>query len=757
MIRMPVVRAVFGKELLDLLRDRRTIFVSIFLPVILYPVVLLLFNEAFLFSMAKRGEAKLTVAVQPESQVAFVRSLADGTHPLLAEQKKLEEEAAKIEEASLTEEQKRTREKEKDEEKAQQASNPLALLRFDEAPLEIVYEPDPKAALEDRRIHALLILPPDFQAQMDASVSRLGLGEPPPQVKIEFDAAEQESRDAAMRVNALLSRYKGRLVDRVLAQRGLGRRVLDPFRVSEPQNIATAEKVGGSRFGSLVPLTFIIMIISGAIYPAIDLTAGEKERSTLETLMAMPVRPIEIITGKFLTVAALATTNALLNVLSFTCTFAVLGMGKTTALAFPWSAVPATIALLLPLTLLFAGLLLAVSSFAANFKEAQVYCLPVYLIPMLALLFVALPGLKPEGPLLVAPVVNTALLIKELFLAHEGLEKAFVFVFLSTILYAIVAVAFASRVFAREEVLFGAQGGMRLFLNRRYFKPTPTPRPGDGLLIVALLFPINFYLQAVLLLPMLNRGEEASPVNAALLLFLPQVLLVLLPLGVTWYLRARARDTFQWRVPPLRGMLSAALLSASSWVLMNQIVYLQIHYFWPLPELPKGPLEMAFESLGSMGWILFFIAVMPALCEEHLFRGLLFTSLGSERGKARAIVLSAALFAAFHFPLFRQPAVFAMGLMLGYLAWQTRSIWPGVLVHFFSNALSVSFSEDLVTMGPRGEPEPWIAPAYLLPALAAFAAGLWLLRGMDRDLAPAPVPAPSSGPAQAFAPESTAK
>lgn len=755
MIRMPLVRAVFAKELKDLLRDRRTIFVSIFLPVILYPVVLLLFNEAFLFSMAKRGEAKLTVAVAPESQVAFVRSLADGTHPLFVEQKKMEEDAAKAEEASLTEEQKRARATAQEQEKQQMASNPLALLRFDEAPLEIVYEPEAKAALEERRIHALLILPPDFQAQMDASISRLGLGEPPPQIKVEFDAAEQESRDAAMRVNALLSRYKGRLVDRVLAQRGLGRRVLDPFRVAEPENIATAEKVGGSRFGSLVPLIFIIMIISGAIYPAIDLTAGEKERSTLETLMAMPVRPIEIITGKFLTVAALATTNALLNVLSFTCTFAVLGMGKTTALAFPWSAVPATIALLLPLTLLFAGLLLAVSSFAANFKEAQVYCLPVYLVPMLALLFVALPGLEPEGPLLVAPVINTALLIKELFLGHEGLEKAFVFVFLSTILYAVVAVAFAARVFAREEVLFGAQGGLRLFLNRRHFKPLPTPRPGDGLLVVALLFPVNFYLQAVLLLPLLNRGEEASPLNAALLIALPQLLLFLgAPIAASWYLRANLRETFQWRMPPVRGWLAAALLGGSSWIIGAQLRLWQAHYVWPQADSMGDSLDFLQQSLGAE-WLIVLVAVLPALCEEHLFRGMLFSSLKSERGKSRAIALSAALFAAFHVPLFNQPVVFVMGLMLGYLAWQTRSIWPGVVVHLCNNALGVALGHYLIADGQNEKEMVLVNPMLLLPALAAFTAGLWLLRGMDRDPAPASVPAPP--PAQAFAPESTAK
>ena len=67
-------------------------------------------------------------------------------------------------------------------------------------------------------------------------------------------------------------------------------------------NVASPKKVGGMVLGSIVPLVLVLMTITGAIYPAIDLTAGERERGTLETLLVCPVPPMELITGKYLVV-----------------------------------------------------------------------------------------------------------------------------------------------------------------------------------------------------------------------------------------------------------------------------------------------------------------------------------------------------------------------------------------------------------------------------------------------------------------------
>ena len=67
--------------------------------------------------------------------------------------------------------------------------------------------------------------------------------------------------------------------------------------------------------------------------------------------------------------------------------------------------------ILLPLALFFSALLLAVASFGANQKEAQIYCLPIYFLPVIGTMVVSMPGIELEGPLLFAPVINTALLI----------------------------------------------------------------------------------------------------------------------------------------------------------------------------------------------------------------------------------------------------------------------------------------------------------------------------------------------------------
>src|SRR6185295_4190205 len=136
----------------------------------------------------------------------------------------------------------------------------------------------------------------------------------------------------------------------------------------------------------------------GSIYPAIDMTAGEKERKTLETLIGAPARPLEIITGKFLAIATLALGNAALNVSSFATTFSVLVGKHSGQFQFPWQALPLTLLILVPLTLFFAALLLAVASFASNNKEAQVYCLPIYLVPVVGMAMTMMPGIELDGP-----------------------------------------------------------------------------------------------------------------------------------------------------------------------------------------------------------------------------------------------------------------------------------------------------------------------------------------------------------------------
>lgn len=707
MLSLPKVRAVFVKEMRDSLRDRRTVFANFVIPLLMYPVMLLLMAEATQVAMSKREKDTYVVAVEPASELSFVAQLLQ------------DDEAARA--------------KKKAEQKTQPAEpekdGVIAALE-EQAPPKLIFQAVTNAgdALKNGQIQAVLRLGPDF-AKKAAQASAT------PEVNIEYDQAEHRSQDAMAQLHGLFERYLDRLVYERLEAAGLGHAFLKPFELKQPVNVAPAQKVGGFMLGALLPIWFIMMIIAGALHPAIDLTAGEKERSTLETLISAPVRPLEVITGKFLTVAGLAVVNAILNMASFGLTLYAVGAGKLMNVQVPWQALPAALLLLLPLTLFFAALLMAVASLAASSKEAQVYCTPILLIPMLGMMVGTIPGIGLEGPLTAVPVINTVLLIKELFLGHEGLAKTCIFVFVSTCLYAAAAIALAVRVFAREEVLFQSQSSLRIFLQRRFFKPASTPKAGDALLILSLIFPFWFYFSAALTHATVSQGEGPTLTAVALNLVLPQTLaILLLPLAVAWYLKLDARQTFLWRTPSARHLAAALCLGASSWVLAIQWVAWQSR-IWPMPAQASG-LEAVLKDLPVWAALALF-ALTPAVCEEHLFRGFLLSGLRQDRGGGRfwAILVSGLLFGAFHYSLYRQPVTSLLGFALGYLAWESRSLWPGILFHLLHNGLAATAAPYLfsdIEKSTDGQmPDPPLA--WMAGALALFVLGLWLARNAQPE------------------------
>ena len=104
-------------------------------------------------------------------------------------------------------------------------------------------------------------------------------------------------------------------VETRLKERSLPVTLVKPFEVKR-QNVAPPEKVGGNVIGGFIPYIIIILCFTGAMYPAMDLTAGEKERGTMETLLCSPVARVNIVLGKFLMVLTASITTMLLSLLS---------------------------------------------------------------------------------------------------------------------------------------------------------------------------------------------------------------------------------------------------------------------------------------------------------------------------------------------------------------------------------------------------------------------------------------------------------
>jgi ABC-2 type transport system permease protein/sodium transport system permease protein len=213
-----------------------------------------------------------------------------------------------------------------------------------------------------------------------------------------------------------------------------------------------------SSFLVLVPLILILMTITGAVYPAIDLTAGERERGTLEILMAAPVPRLSLLLAKYVAVVTVALLTALVNLASMALTlwlsrlgprlFGVEGLSPLLLLEI--------FLLLLLFAAFFAAVLLALTSFARSFKEAQAYLIPLMLLALVPGVLSLVPDLPLSGPLVLVPLLNIVLLARDLLLGKAEALPA-VLVVASTLVYALAAVVVAAAIFGAQAV--GSRAG----------------------------------------------------------------------------------------------------------------------------------------------------------------------------------------------------------------------------------------------------------------------------------------------------------
>lgn len=402
-MRLSNVGTVYRKELLDQLRDRRTIISMIVVPIVLFPLMTIGF-----------GMLAARMVERARQEGASVMLLGAEHAPTLAER-----------------------------------------IRSTEGIRVVPAEADYKDQISNKKIRAAVQFPPGFEAKLRGNDDALA-------VKILHYAGEIRSQFALRTLQKVLSDYRDVVVEERLRAASLSPALLEPF-TSEEENVAPPEKVGGAMLGGLIPYFIIILTLTGAAYPAIDLTAGEKERGTIETILASPVSRTELVAGKFLMVVSASLTTSILAIASFAATFLfagqefsqTLGRRGTQGLAFVISgkAVAAVFFMVLPLAVLFSGALLAIALLAKSYKEAQSYIQPLIIVVILPAIVALLPGVELNAKLALVPVLNVSLVSKEILTGNYpwGLIGL---IFGSCSLYAAAALFVAVRAFQRESVLF---------------------------------------------------------------------------------------------------------------------------------------------------------------------------------------------------------------------------------------------------------------------------------------------------------------
>lgn len=676
-----IVWTIFAKELLDTLRDKRTLIAMIGVPIFLYPALVLLLSE---------------VAVSQSARVAAV----DSRVGIVAEN-----------------------------------PEPIKAWFAEAESIELVDPPDPDAALTFGRIDAIV--------RVEESLEDIHTDNGTLEVQLEFDTTESASRLALSRIETVLDEQEQRLLEDRLEVQDLPETFANPFRIKyEPVEEVT--KRAGFLLGSILPMIIVLMMGLGGFYPAVDLTAGEKERGTFETLLSTPATKLDILAGKFGAVVTLALITGLLNVLSSGLTIWIYLLqlsevgGEAVAefgnqiLSIPPGRVALMVLLLVPLAFIIASLMMTVAVFARSFKDAQNYLTPLFIAITIPAVLGVLPDFELTEMTRFIPIGNVMLLAREVMMDQAILEDAF-FVLLSTVIYALAAFVLAARVFQSEEVILSQERGMPLTLNRAAFEPHDTPTPGLALAIFAVVMMLVMYF-----------GSLVQAYNQHIGLVITEYLFVLAPaLAILWFARIRIRTALNLR-PTAPVFWFGAALAAFGWIPINLQIGLASARVLPLPPELQETLSGLFaigDTLPGAVLLLLLIGVTPAICEEVVFRGALLSGLRGRMPNWAVVLVIGLLFGLFHLTIYRFIPTAATGLVLTYVALRGNSIGLSMLFHALFNStlvlLQLGYAParviDLalrIEEGTTGIPAQVMVPAVVL-FLGGIAAIEWAARRRD--------------------------
>lgn len=396
---------VFIKEIKELLRDKKTLFFVVALPMAIFPIIFALIG----FLMTKAAvEAEQKVHTYAIANEVYAQSFADEIfyHKSF---KKADKVYATVDEM-------------------------VAAVKSGEIDVGIYIEKDARAALKEGEQSKWQIVFNDSQ-----------------QINFIFNRIKESSQEFAKKLQGEVFSEYGLSEEKQKA-------VLNPIKVEKVDTADKRENIG-EKLGGFIPYLLIPIVLVGAMYPAIDIGAGEKERGTLETLLLTPVTRTELVLGKFFTVMAASLATALITVTSMGVWMSIAGaffpVEKLTDAFSSLNFIDFSLILLLliPVACAFSAVVLAISIYARSYKEAQNYMSPISMLAFLPVLVAMMPNMELTLTTAMIPVTNVALAIKEIIKGTVDYTMIGA-IFIATVVLAGALIAACAHWFKQESVLF---------------------------------------------------------------------------------------------------------------------------------------------------------------------------------------------------------------------------------------------------------------------------------------------------------------
>lgn len=317
---------------------------------------------------------------------------------------------------------------------------------IEKAGLKIVDKPDLKEAVEKK--------------ELAAAVEEIGDPGGVPQIIYYVDQSSPTSNSAGDALRVILTNLKDSRVRQRLKELNVSEAILTPFSVKRV-NVAPERKMAGAMWGTMLGYILLLLMFTGGMYPAIDMTAGEKERKTLELYLSSPAHRSEIVLGKILAAMTAIFITAMLTLASMVFSIRNGGLaGKNKEMEQMLKTIPLDghaigliVLTMLPLALLAASIMIAIAILARSFKEGQTYLTPLALIVIFPALMGGMPGFQFTPTMALIPIFNASQVIRSTLLGDLTATNFLITTF-ANIVYAGAAFYFASRRFEDETVLF---------------------------------------------------------------------------------------------------------------------------------------------------------------------------------------------------------------------------------------------------------------------------------------------------------------
>lgn len=612
---MNKIFTIYKKELKEIFKDKKAIFMTIFFPIILYPSLIAISTFLSLKGQDRVDKTVNTIIIEKTVEKNFINEITK------------------------------------------------------DSDFEIIEKEDYERAIENKEADLYLSFDKDKKL-----------------FNIYYNSTKDESKSALDKIDKHIKKYKEKNQKALLKEKGISENFLKIYDIEE-KNLASKEKIANQILGIVFPLIILLPLVGSIMYSALDLTCGEKERKTIETLFILPVKSESIMLAKLLAVISMGVFGTIINFLGMALSFFIaksfvkelndfLGQGLDYGFIFK------CLLMTIPLIFIVSGVGLIVGLLSKDYKEAQNYVTPVYLVLILPVYFVTSPGWALEGIMTYIPVLNVFLSYKDLSLGNVSFTQMFL-VLLSNIGFATVVLIIFAKLFNSETILFIDEKGFNFSLKR--IKAIEK----KGLEVSEII--VFYFIMMMLLVSLGGLLQLKLGVSG---LFLTQVLLIMLPsIALIRFLNLDYKNLFPIKKVKLFDTVGAIGFWFIVLMLVGIITSIQLKLF----PSQLNDLELLNKfMLDTKLWekILIF-SLTPAICEEILFRGLIFGSLKEKMDMKYAIILSGFLFGLFHLYPGKILSTALLGMLFAYVVAKTGSIITAMILHFINNSFSLLLGSNI--------------------------------------------------------------